>query len=146
MVVSVAILSYLATRLGGALVIRPEMIWPLWPGCAFLVAVLLLIPRKILARCSFGWGCRLRGLRRTGSTADPRNCLLSSADSIEILVAGLGVSYVFGGVLRLNSVKALVKYAPFAVILAPLLSLPLPLAPLKGIPGGSDFLPRRWLY
>jgi hypothetical protein len=42
------------------------------------------------------------------------------ADSIEILVAALGVSYVFGGVPRLNSVNALVKYAAFAVILAPI--------------------------
>src|SRR5215475_8490375 len=38
--------SYLAAELGGLLVLRPQMIWPLWPGCAFLVAVLLLVPRK----------------------------------------------------------------------------------------------------
>ena len=43
----VAISSYLSARLGGALVIRPEMIWPLWPGSALLVAVLLLLPRKV---------------------------------------------------------------------------------------------------
>lgn len=39
-------LSYLAARLGALLVLRPQMIWPLWPGCAFLVAVILLTKRK----------------------------------------------------------------------------------------------------
>ena len=34
-------------------------------------------------------------------------------------MAALGVSYLFGGVPRLNSVKSLAKYALFAVILAP---------------------------
>src|ERR1700722_5000152 len=43
----VAFLSYLAAELGGALVLRPQMVWPLWPGCALLVAVLLLLPRGI---------------------------------------------------------------------------------------------------
>src|SRR5579863_5049248 len=42
-----AFLSYLAAELGGALVLRPEMVWPLWPGCALLVAMLLLLPRGI---------------------------------------------------------------------------------------------------
>ncbi|HST12037.1 MAG TPA: ATP-binding protein, partial [Terriglobales bacterium] len=42
------------------------------------------------------------------------------ADAIEILIAALGVAYVFGGVPRLNSVKSLAKYSIFAVILAPI--------------------------
>jgi len=46
--------------------------------------------------------------------------LLLGADCIEILVAALGVTYVFGGVPRLNSVKSLAKYSLFAVILAPI--------------------------
>jgi PAS domain S-box-containing protein len=46
--------------------------------------------------------------------------LLLVADFIEILVAAFGLTYVFGGVLRLNSVKSLAKYSFFAVILAPL--------------------------
>ena len=43
-----------------------------------------------------------------------------SSDSTEILVAALGVSYVFGGVPRLNSVKVLAKYSFFAIVLAPI--------------------------
>src|SRR5437660_9062942 len=44
----VGVFSYLAAKLGGALVLRPQMIWPLWPGCAFLVAVLLQVQRKAI--------------------------------------------------------------------------------------------------
>lgn len=115
----VFIFSYLAARLGGALVLRPEMIWPLWPGCAFLVAVLLLTPRKVwpaallagLAGFAFYDVQEALPIRAIG--------LLLVADSIEILVAALGVSYVFGGVPHLNSVKSLARYSLFAVVLAP---------------------------
>jgi len=119
LVCCVFIFSYLAARLGGALVLRPEMIWPVWPGCAFLVAALLLTPRKIwpavlvAGLVAFALYDVQEGLpiRTTGS--------LLVADSLEILVAALGVTYVFGGVPRLNSVKSLAKYSLFAVILAP---------------------------
>ena len=43
----VAAMSYLAPKLEGALIMNPQTIWPLWPGCALLVPVLLLVPRKI---------------------------------------------------------------------------------------------------
>jgi len=115
-----ATFSYLAARLAGHLVIRPEMIWPLWPGCAFIVAILLLTPRKI-------WPAILAAGLAGFALYDIQERLpiratvfLLFADSIEILVAALGVSHVFGGVPRLNSVKALAKYSLFAVILAPI--------------------------
>src|SRR5438034_10454304 len=44
----VGVFSYLAAKLGGALVLRPQMIWPLWPGCAFLVAALLQFQRTAI--------------------------------------------------------------------------------------------------
>src|SRR5262249_10546514 len=46
-VCSVAVIAYFAAELGGAMVLRPQMVWPLWPGCAFLVSVLWLTSRKI---------------------------------------------------------------------------------------------------
>jgi len=95
------------------------MIWPLWPGCAFLVAVLLLTPRKI-------WPALLVAGLAGFALYDVQEALpvraigwLLGADSVEILVAALGVHYLFGGAPRLNSVKALAKYSLFAVILAP---------------------------
>jgi PAS domain S-box-containing protein len=111
--------SYLAARLGGLLVLRPQMVWPLWPGCAFLVAVLLVTPRKV-------WPAVLIAGLAGFTVYDVQSVLpiraiglLLVADAIEILVAALGVTYVFGGVPRLNSVKSLAKYSVFAVILAP---------------------------
>ena len=43
---SVLMGSYLTAELGGLLVVRPQMIWPVWPGNAFLVAILVFVPRK----------------------------------------------------------------------------------------------------
>jgi len=95
------------------------MIWPLWPGCAFLVAVLLLTPRKV-------WPAVLVAGLAGFALYDVQEALpiraiglLLVADSLEILVAALGVTYVFGGVPRLNSVKSLAKYSLFAGMLAP---------------------------
>ena len=42
----VAILLYLVINLAGALLSHPQTVWPLWPGCALLVSVLLLVPKK----------------------------------------------------------------------------------------------------
>jgi PAS domain S-box-containing protein len=116
----VAALSYLAAELGGALVLRPQMIWPLWPGCAFLVAVLLLTPRKI-------WPALLvAGLTgfvfydvRAGLPIRAVSWLILG-DTLEIIIASLGITYLFGGVPCLRSIKSLAKYSLFAVVLAPI--------------------------
>src|SRR5215470_16499206 len=97
---STAILSYLAARIGGALVLRPEMIWPVWPGCAFLVALLLLTPRKI-------WPAVLAAGLSGFALYDVQEALATRAivlflvaDAMEILIGALGVASVFGGVPR----------------------------------------------
>src|SRR5215469_3068964 len=114
-VCTVFFLSYFVAMLGGVLVLRPQMVWPLWPGCAFLVAVLLVTPRKI-------WPALLVAGLAGFALYDVQEALpvraigwLLGADSVEILVAALGVHYLFGGAPRLNSVKALAKYSLFAV-------------------------------
>jgi len=118
----VAFLSFLTAKLGGALVLRPQMVWPLWPGCAFLVGVLLSVPRRlwpILIAAGLGGfvlydlqaGLKLRSL-----------AVLILADTVEVLIATLGVSYSFRGLPHLNSVKSLASYSLFAVILAPMAS------------------------
>ena len=120
-VVSVFVLSYFAARLGGLLVLRPEMIWPLWPGCALLVAVLLCTKRKtfwplLLAAGLGGFAVYDVG---TGLSIRSTSAFLL-ADAIEVLVASFGVSVAFRGVPRLNSAKSLGLYCLFAVILAPI--------------------------
>jgi len=43
----VAVLSYLVAKLGGALIVRPQMVSPLWLGNVLLASMLLLVPRRI---------------------------------------------------------------------------------------------------
>src|SRR5215472_18632702 len=114
----VGVLSYLAA-MGGVVLSRPGSLSPLWPGCAFLLAVLLCTPRKVwpaLIAASFS-GVFLYNvqiglsMRTTG--------LLLAADNVEILVAVLGISFTMGALPRLNSIKHLALYSLFAVILAP---------------------------
>ena len=117
----VAAMSYLAAKLGGSLVIRPQMSWALWPGNALLVSILLLVQRRLwplliaAAFAAFVLYDLQEGLplRSTG--------LLIFSDTVEVLTAALCLSYSFGGTPELNSVNALAKYSFFAVFLAPFL-------------------------
>ena len=43
----VAVLSYVATKLGIAMIVSPHHISPFWPTNALLLAVLLLVPRRV---------------------------------------------------------------------------------------------------
>jgi integral membrane sensor domain MASE1 len=117
----VATLCYLAAKLGGALMIStPQPLWPLWPGCAVLVAILLLSPRKI-------WPILVpAGLvgfvvydLQVGVSIRSIGWLIL-ADTFEIFVAAWGVNYSLNGLTRLNSLKALAKYLFSTVILASL--------------------------
>jgi PAS domain S-box-containing protein len=115
----VATLCYVAARLGGTLIVHPQDVWPLWPGCALLVSVLLLVPRRmwpILIAAAFA-AFALYDLQSGVPIGSVVRLLL--ADTVEVLIAALFVSYSFDGVPRLDSVKALAKYSFFAVILAP---------------------------
>jgi PAS domain S-box-containing protein len=115
----VAALSYTVSELGGALVIHPQMLSPLWPGCVLLVSVLLLVPRRM-------WPILIAVAVAAFVLYDVRHGVpvrsigwLILADVVEVLIAALCLSYSFNGVPRLNSVKALATYSFFAVILAP---------------------------
>ena len=119
MVCVVATLSYLASRVGGALILHPSMLSPLWPGCALLVSVLLLVPRRtwpVLIAAAFG-AFILSALQDgvPGRTI----VWLILADAVEVLTASFCLSYLFRGPPRLDSLNALAKYSFFAVFLAP---------------------------
>jgi PAS domain S-box-containing protein len=112
---------YLAAKLGGVLLISaPQALWPLWPGCAVLVAILLLSPRKIwlilIPAGLLGFvAYDLRAGVSMGSIA-----WLILADALEILVAAWGVHYFLNGLPRLDSLKAFAKYCFCTVILGSL--------------------------
>jgi PAS domain S-box-containing protein len=134
----VATLCYLAARLGGMLIITgPQSLWPLWPGCALLVAVLLVLPRKtwpILVPAGLA-GFVVYDLQIGVSIRSIAWLIL--ADTLEVLVAALGVSYSLNGIFRLNNLKALAKYSFFAVILGPLVVSSIGIRGLNGDPWTS---------
>jgi len=116
-------ISFGSAKLAGSLVVRPQMVWPLWPGCALLVGLLLLTPRKlwaVLILAGIG-GFALYDLQAGLSIRS--TALLILADTVEVLIAALGVSYSFRSLPpRLNNLKSVAKYSLFAVVLAPLAS------------------------
>jgi PAS domain S-box-containing protein len=116
-------ISFISAKLAGSLVVRPHMVWPLWPGCALLVGLLLLVPRKIwVVLIPAGIGGFVLYDLQAGLTLRS-TALLVLSDTFEVLIAALGVTYSFHGLPpRLNNVKSLAKYSFFAVILAPLAS------------------------
>jgi len=117
----VLVLCYIAARLGGTLTITaPQTLWPLWPGCAVLVAILMVSPRRIwpilIPAGLFGFvlydlpaGVPIHSM-----------AVLQLADIAEILVVLWGVDYFLQGVARLDRVKAFGKYVFVTVILGPL--------------------------
>ena len=116
----VAVLCYLVARAGGALILRPQLVSPLWLGNVVLVAVLLLVPRKI-------WPILLPAglagfLVYDVQAGEPIRSVIwfILSNAAEVLTAAFFLHMSFGGVPRLNSVKALVKYSYCAVLLAPL--------------------------
>ena len=115
----VAVLSYLTTMLGWALMIRPQMLWPVWPGCAFLVAVLLLLPRRIWPFLITAGLAGFLVYDLQVGLQGRQTIFLVLADIAEILIAALGVSYSFDGPPRLNSIESLLRYSFFSVMLAP---------------------------
>jgi signal transduction histidine kinase len=117
----VATLSYLAAAMGGTMVVRPQMSWVLWPGNALLVAVLLLVQRRVwpvliaVAFAAFVLYDLQKGLPLHSIG------LLILADMVEVLAGALCLSHAFGGTPELTSMKALVKYSFFGVLLPPFL-------------------------
>ena len=76
-------------------------------------------PPQALASAPDRRARRLRPLRCAGSFADRAIFILLASDAIEILIAVLGITYMFGGVPQLHSIRTFAKYSLFAVILAP---------------------------
>ena len=114
----VAFFGYFTARLGDALVLRPQMVWPLWPGCALLIAILLMLPQKMwpLIMAAGFTGFIVYDLQLGLSLRT--TALLILADTVEVLIAALGVSYSFNDLPRLDSINALARFS-----LLPLFSL-----------------------
>ena len=112
-------LSYLTARLGGALILRPQMVSPLWLGNVLLVSVLLLVPRRLwpVLLTAGLTGFFLYDLQARVPIHSLIWLILSNA--VEVIIAAFCLHISFGGMPRLNSVKALAKYSFYGVFLAP---------------------------
>lgn len=119
----VFLLCYLTAELGGILVMHvPQPVWPLWPGCAILTALLLSASRPLwLILLPAGLAGFVVYDLRAGLAPVPIVWLIL-VDTAEILTAAVGVHSAFGGKLRLNSIRSLTKYGASAVILAPIVA------------------------
>ncbi len=111
--------SYLVPTLVGMLVSNPQTVWPLWPGCAILVAGLLLVRVSVwpvIIAASFV-GFALADLHAGVPLSSIPWFVLGN--TVEVLIAAIGLRYCFDDLPRLNSLRALIKYSVFAVVLAP---------------------------
>jgi len=128
----VAALSFFAPKLEGALMLNPRTAWPLWPGCAILVSVLLLVRTSVWPALIFAsfTGFVLYDLQVGVPVASI--AWFMPADTVQVLTAAIGLRYCFDRAPRLNNVDSLAKYGFFAVFLAPLAAS---FISARGIPG-----------
>lgn len=128
----VAALSFFAPKLEGVLMLNPQTAWPMWPGCAILVSVLLMVRTSVWPALIFAsfTGFVLYDLQVGVPVASI--AWFIPADTIQVLIAAIGLRYCFGRAPRLNSVDSLAKYGLFAVLLAPFAAA---FISARGIPG-----------
>lgn len=124
---------YGAGRLADALVITtPQTLWPYWPGCAVLVAILLIFPTKLWRYLIPAGivGFVLYDLQ-TGVPL-PSIAFLALVDVSEVLVAAGGVCYFLKGLPRLDNLRNFAIYCLFTVLLAPFVAGSLGIYALDG--------------
>ena len=118
-VLVVAVFCYLGDRVAYVLGIPPDQVASLWPSTPFLIAIVLLTPRKIwpsLIVAGLG-AIALADLRDGASFGDEIWFTLGNA--CEVLISIAGINLLFKGIPQLTSVKALAKYLAVGVLLAP---------------------------
>jgi PAS domain S-box-containing protein len=118
----VAAVCYHADGLASALGIPPDHIASFWSATPFLVAVMLLTPRKIWPALVVAGLGAIAFHDFQGGVPIAFAIWDSVGNAAEVLVATFGVALVFKGAPELGSVKSLAKYFAIAVILAPCVS------------------------
>jgi PAS domain S-box-containing protein len=118
----VAIVCYHAVEIVYVMGIPPEHIASFWPATPFLVAVLLLSPRKIWPLLiAAGLGAVAIADFRRGTAIVPE-VWFTLGNLIDVLIVTWGINRLFKGPPHLGSMNALAKYLLVAVILAPSVS------------------------
>ncbi|MGA9570733.1 MAG: PAS domain S-box protein [Candidatus Acidiferrales bacterium] len=118
----VAAVCYQADGLASVLGIPPDHIASFWSATPFLVAVMLLTPRKIWPALVVAGLAAIAFHDFQNSVPIGSTIWDSVGNAAEVLVATLGIRLAFKGAPELSSVKSLAKYFAIAVILAPCVS------------------------
>jgi len=118
----VAVVCYYAVEIAYGLGIPPAHIASFWSATPFLVAVLLLAPKRIWPLLVAG------GLMATAISDFKSGVTIASeiwytlGNLVDVVIAGWGIHLLFHGTPRLRNVNALAKYFAVSVILAPCVS------------------------
>jgi len=140
----VAVVCYYAVELAYGLGIPPDHIASFWSATPFLVAVLLLAPKRI-------WPLLIAGGLVATAVSDFRSGVTivsemwySLGNLVDVVIAAWGMHLLFNGTPHLRNVNALAKYLAVAVILAPCVSA---LAGAHGLASASYWLEwRLWFF
>lgn len=99
--------------------LHPQTVWPLWPGFALLVPVLLLLPQRIwVAVIPAAFAAFVLYDLQVGVPLRSFVWFIPG-DLAQVLIAALFLSYYFEGVPRLSDANSLVKYLLVVVVIAP---------------------------
>jgi len=140
----VAVVCYHAVEIAYGLGIPPEHVASFWSATPFLVAVLLLAPKRI-------WPLLIAaGLVATAVSDFKSGVTIVSeiwytlANLVDVIIAAWGIHLLFKGTPRLRNVNALAKYLAVSVILAPCVSA---LVGANGLTSASYWLEWRiWFF
>ena len=140
----VAVVCYYAVEIAYGLGIPPGHIASFWSATPFLVAVLLLAPRKI-------WPLLIAAGLVATATADFRGGVTivsemwySLGNLVDVVIAGWAIHRLFKGTPQLRNLRALAKYLAVCVILAPCVSA---LVGANGLASASYWLEWRiWFF
>ena len=99
--------------------LHPQTVWPLWPGFALLVPILLLLPQRIwVAVIPAAFAAFVLYDLQVGVPLRSIAWFIP-ADLAQVLIAALFLGYYFDGIPRLSNANSLAKYLLVVVVIAP---------------------------
>ena len=114
--------SYLVPALVRLAEPNPQTVWPVWPGCAILTTGLLLVRMRVWPVLMLTCFAAFAASDLQAGVSVKSVAWFVPGNTLEIVIAALGLRYCFDGVPRLNNLSALAKYSFFAILLAPFTS------------------------
>ncbi len=115
------VVTYACARFALAFRVPPYHIAPLWPASAILFAVLIWAPVRTWTAYILFWLLSNFIADIWSDTPRATFCFIAG-NTIEVLIATIGVRRLAGGLRAFSNLRGLATYILFAVILAPFIS------------------------